>query len=124
MSRIESLKARTVLGCAGVLFATALAASSGPRLRDGIVLPQSGDSPGRVLFNHSTHVDDARPDCTVCHPRPFSILPAGQRRVAGGRGQKGPVIVHAAMEKGEHCGACHDGKRAFALEDDCTSCHQ
>jgi c(7)-type cytochrome triheme protein len=27
------------------------------------------------------------------------------------------------MEKGKSCGACHDGKRAFAL-DDCTKCHK
>jgi c(7)-type cytochrome triheme protein len=32
-------------------------------------------------------------------------------------------IVHATMEKGEQCGMCHDGKKAFALDEDCTFCH-
>jgi c(7)-type cytochrome triheme protein len=27
------------------------------------------------------------------------------------------------MKKGELCGACHDGSKAFAV-DECTSCHQ
>ena len=31
------------------------------------------------------------------------------------------AVTHAAMEKGESCGACH-GKQAFNF-DDCTMCH-
>jgi c(7)-type cytochrome triheme protein len=123
MSRTGSWKVAAVMGGVGLLFATALTASAGARPPDGITLSQSADSPGRVLFNHTTHLDDARPDCTVCHPRPFSILPAQQRRIVEGRSKR-VVIVHARMEKGEYCGGCHDGKKAFALEDDCTACHQ
>jgi c(7)-type cytochrome triheme protein len=32
-------------------------------------------------------------------------------------------VTHADMEKGRYCGACHDGKKGFAL-DDCAACHQ
>ena len=113
-----------MLTVTGLLFASALGAASTRTLWDGIALPQSVESPGRVIFNHTTHLDEARPDCTVCHPRLFSILPAQQRRLPTARAPKRGVIVHASMEKGEHCGACHNGKRAFALEDDCTACHQ
>jgi c(7)-type cytochrome triheme protein len=67
-----------------------------------------------VVFAHGTHVDPARPACTVCHPREFRILKASPRRAP---------VTHAEMDKGRYCGACHDGKKAFAL-DDCAACHQ
>jgi c(7)-type cytochrome triheme protein len=97
--------------------AVALSAQSLNRLPAGLALPQSADSPGRVTFLHETHVDPDRPDCTTCHPRLFSILKQG------GTGARAPIL-HAQMEKGRQCGACHDGKRASAIEDDCTHCHR
>jgi c(7)-type cytochrome triheme protein len=84
-----------------------------PKLPDGTRIPKSADSPGQVLFNHSTHVEEGSPDCTVCHPKLFPILKSSKRA----------PIVHERMEKGEQCGACHDGKKAFALDEDCTFCH-
>jgi c(7)-type cytochrome triheme protein len=76
-------------------------------------IAQSADSPGRVTFDHASHVDAGRPDCTACHPRLFSIL---EDRSAD------RTIRHARMAKQEQCGACHDGKTAFGL-DECTLCH-
>lgn len=99
------------------LGAVALSAQSLSRLPAGIVLPRSADSPGQVTFLHETHVDGAKPECTTCHPRLFSILKQGG-------GAKRPPLVHAEMEKGRQCGSCHDGKRASAIEDDCTHCHK
>jgi c(7)-type cytochrome triheme protein len=66
------------------------------------------------MFNHETHVDSSKPACTACHPREFRILKASRRA----------AITHADMEKGRNCGTCHDGKKAFAPDDDCASCHQ
>ena len=86
-----------------------------PRLPDAIQIARSADSPGEVAFNHSTHVDQEKPECTSCHPKQFRILKAN----AGRR-----PITHAEMEKGRACGACHDGKKAFGLQDDCTPCHR
>ena len=104
--------AATVLG-----LAVTTAAQDLPRLVDQVQMRKSADSPGQVTFNHSTHVGmQAKTDCTVCHPKAFRILKAD----AGTR----PAITHAAMDKGAYCGACHDGKKAFALEDDCTNCHK
>lgn len=94
--------------------ATALAAGSLPNLPKDTVLPQAGDSPGPVTFSHETHARlGERPDCTTCHPASFSIL-AGAGTDSG--------IRHEAMEAGRQCGACHDGQKAFGL-DDCQLCH-
>lgn len=99
---------------AALLLGGAALASDLPRLPAAQQLPQSGDSPGVVTFNHDMHVDASAPSCVGCHPRLFSILgrSAATRR---------PAVTHAEMEKGGSCGACH-GKQAFGF-DDCTTCH-
>lgn len=104
-----------VTGLAALAFAASLAAQALPRLPDGLPLPKSADSPGQVTFYHMTHVDEARPDCTVCHSRLFSILKGSTAARA--------AITHDVMEKGDKCGSCHNGTKAFSLED-CTNCHQ
>jgi c(7)-type cytochrome triheme protein len=97
----------------GVVLAGAAAADL-PRLPKDLLVAKGPDSPGQVTFRHDSHVDAARPDCTACHPRRFSIL---------GRsgGEARPAVTHAAMEKGQACGACH-GKAAFGF-DECGNCH-
>lgn len=99
---------------AAVALAGSALAGDLPRMPGALKLAQSGESPGVVTFNHDMHVDTAKPACAGCHPRQFSILgrSATKRR---------PPITHAAMEKGQACGACH-GKEAFDFSD-CTSCH-
>jgi c(7)-type cytochrome triheme protein len=99
---------------ASLLLGGAALADDLPRLPAALKLPQTGDSPGVVTFNHDMHVDPSQPACASCHPRLFSILGrSATKRVK--------VVTHAAMEKGESCGACH-GKQAFNF-DDCTMCH-
>jgi c(7)-type cytochrome triheme protein len=98
-----------------VLVATTVMAGGGiQKMPSDLTLPQSGDSPGKVTFAHASHVDQGKPDCTICHPKLFSIL---QARSADRK------IVHAKMEKGAQCGACHNGKAAFKM-DDCSVCHR
>ncbi len=87
-----------------------------PKLPDGLALVKSSDSPGQVTFNHFTHVDSTKPECATCHPKPFSIL--------GSKGGKRATMKHDDFQKGQFCGSCHDGKKAFAVEDDCTNCHR
>jgi c(7)-type cytochrome triheme protein len=84
------------------------------RLPGPIKMTRTGDSPGPVVFNHETHVDSSRPACTTCHPREFRILKASPRRAP---------ITHTQMDKGRYCGTCHNGRKAFAL-DDCAACHE
>lgn len=103
---------------AACVVAGAAIAQEMPRLPAALELAQSGDSPGKVTFNHATHAGD-RPDCTKCHPRLFSIAKRSTARPLPAE-QK---ITHAKMEKGRQCGACHNGKVAFGF-DDCTLCHR
>lgn len=115
-SRIPTTRGAAALA-AMTLCAAALAAQPLSRLPAALALPRSADSPGQVTFLHETHVDPDRPECTTCHPRLFSILKQGES------GKRVP-ITHAEMEKGRQCGACHDGKQASAIQDDCTHCHR
>jgi c(7)-type cytochrome triheme protein len=87
------------------------------KLPPDLTLPQSGDSPGRVVFSHQGHVAvQAKPDCTACHPKLAPILkPAAQA--------KREPLTHAKMLKGQACGACHNGKDARGF-DDCAMCHK
>ena len=87
-----------------------------PKLPQAYTFPQTGDSPGKVTFNHVSHVDDKVPSCTACHPTLFKILKAGQT-------PDGRKITHDGITKGQACGACHNGKKSFGF-DDCTLCHR
>lgn len=107
---------RAVVLALAVLVAGIAAAQSLPKLPADIALPQSGDSPGKVTFSHASHLGyQAKPDCTVCHPKLAPIMKAA-------KGVKRAPLTHAAMLKGQSCGACH-GKDAHNF-DDCTSCHK
>ena len=120
--RTRYLKWILALGAAGlVLGAVGLARTAPglsetmPKLAKDFTFPQSKDSPGKVTFSHSSHIDEKRPDCTGCHPGQWKMLEPGQ--TADGRPHK-----HERMDKGELCGSCHDGKKAFAIKD-CDTCH-
>jgi c(7)-type cytochrome triheme protein len=111
-SSVRTLMVILALGVAGAVMAHDL-----PKLPADLTLPQSSGSPGKVVFSHLTHVGmQGKPNCTSCHPRPFSIL--GTSPVNSDR-----AITHAKMEKGRQCGACHNGKAASGF-DDCTNCHR
>ncbi len=87
------------------------------KLPPDIALPQSGDSPGKVVFSHQNHLGvQAKPDCTVCHPKLAPIMKAA-------KGAKRTALTHALMLKGLACGACHNGKDAHNF-DDCATCHK
>jgi c(7)-type cytochrome triheme protein len=101
---------------AAILVASAAVAQNMPKLPADITLKQSGDSPGKVTFSHASHLSyQAKPDCTVCHPKLAPIMKAPRDA------QRAPT-THAAMLKGQACGACH-GKTAHNF-DDCTTCHR
>lgn len=108
--------AAVVLLMALALWSAVAAQSKMPKLPAPYQFAQTGDSPGKVTFNHASHVDESAPSCTSCHPKAFSILKAGAAA-------DGKPVTHAAMEKGQSCGACHNGKKSFGF-DDCTLCHR
>ncbi len=78
-----------------------------------IPFPAGPGSPGPVTFRHATHLARGA-TCAGCHPALF-------------KRQKGGVTLRMdAMAEGQACGACHDGRRAFAVMDGnkCLTCHK
>ena len=71
-----------------------------------LTFPVKGISDAR--FSHTGHL--ARYGCTACHPL---LYPLG----------RGTAVGMTAMEKGQSCGACHDGKTAFPVTARCDYCH-
>jgi len=60
-------------------------------------------------FNHKSH--DTRFRCSECHPKIF-LMKYGSSKMTKGD-----------MYRGNYCGACHDGKKAFPLTA-CNKCHK
>jgi c(7)-type cytochrome triheme protein len=86
-----------------------------PKLAKEYTFPQTGKSPGKVTFNHESHVSVKDADCTQCHPLHFRILEPGTTA-------DGAPIRHESMAAKRQCGVCHDSKAAFGLKD-CETCH-
>ena len=87
-------------------------AAAKPRVPKPHTYPASADSPGRVTFRHKTHAGDAK-GCAACHPKPFRMAAVAP-------------LPNGGMHEAAACGACHDGKRSFATDDDatCSRCHR
>ena len=68
----------------------------------------------KVTFNGKSHADKGL-KCTECHPNPFP----NKRSAAG-------TYTMEKMNKGENCGICHNGTKAFKTSDpaNCTKCHK
>ena len=68
---------------------------------------------GKVVFDGKVHADKGL-KCPDCHTKIFQM-------------KKGSVkMTMAAMNKGQFCGTCHNGTKAFATNDakKCGSCHK
>jgi len=93
-------------------------ADSNLSLPETFEFPLGEGSPGKVSFSHESHVarigDPARA-CATCHEGAFSLRRSGQA-LAG-------KLTMERMKNRELCGACHDGAKAFTV-DDCATCHQ
>lgn len=80
-------------------------------VRIPIVKPHGpNDPPQASVFSHFAH--DQYP-CASCHPALFP------------QSRKG--FTHDDIDAGKFCGACHDGKTAFSLDDPdvrCGVCHR
>ncbi len=62
---------------------------------------------GPVVFSHTAHLRTMQ--CGACHSKLYKTA-------------QNPTVSMAEMEKGKSCGACHNGKKAFAVAD-CVKCH-
>jgi c(7)-type cytochrome triheme protein len=65
---------------------------------------------GDVMFRHTNHT--GLYTCVDCHT---SIYKTTRSKVK---------VSMQEMGKGKSCGACHDGKTAFTVKEQCKSCHQ
>jgi len=72
------------------------------------------ESVGKVEFSHYTHMemDSIGKNCPTCHNAVFHIVK-----------KKNPTYTMKQMEEGKACGFCHNGKQAFSVTGDCTTCH-
>lgn len=68
-----------------------------------------------VLFRHKTHVDDEHLSCAKCHNGLFAMEAL--------RAEKKNDFTMKSLYRGKYCGACHNGKAAFAADTQCASCH-
>lgn len=66
---------------------------------------------GNVTFSHDTHVGMGK-QCTDCHDSLYVTK------------EKHTKVSMAGMNKGQSCGACHNGKQAFTVKGNCASCHK
>ncbi|BDV41722.1 cytochrome c [Geotalea uraniireducens] len=64
---------------------------------------------GPATFSHAFHLGIYT--CNNCHTKIFKA------------GRNNKVVTMVEMEKGKSCGACHDGKTAFSVREDCVKCH-
>ena len=85
---------------------------TGPGGRGTIRFEPKGAAP--VVFNHEKHVAANDRKCSRCHYGLFVM-------------EKGSNKMNMSMiTKGNFCGACHNGKQAFDVEDkaQCARCHR
>ena len=70
---------------------------------------------GATPFSHKSHVTEKKLACPDCHTKIFQM-----KKMAAAAQMK-----MKALNEGEFCGKCHDGKKAFATKEakDCSRCH-
>jgi|SRR5208283_4229411 len=68
-----------------------------------------------VLFSHNLHVEKEKLGCDMCHMKLFEM-----KALAA---QSKEDFTMGALYKGKYCGACHNGKAAFASNTQCARCH-
>ena len=79
----------------------------------GKTVEYAGGPAGKVVFDGKVHGDKGL-KCNDCHTKIFQMKKGATK------------ITMSAMNKGENCGTCHNGTKAFASSDpkNCTNCHK
>lgn len=68
-----------------------------------------------VLFTHQSHIVENKLTCDECHSGLFEM------EALKVQGKKD--FNMESLYKGKYCGACHNGKKAFASDSQCARCH-
>lgn len=71
-----------------------------------------------AVFSHKKHTEREHLRCIECHPRVFKMK-------VGDAVVKGSNISMKEMQKGQFCGNCHNGEKAFDVTSiqHCKKCH-
>ena len=85
-------------------------ASTGAAKTGGGDITFKGSKAGEAIFRHDTHVAGLK--CTDCHDKPYITREKDKR------------VTMAQMQKGQSCGACHNGKKSFDIKSNCGNCHK
>jgi c(7)-type cytochrome triheme protein len=69
----------------------------------------------KVVFQHEYHVNVKGMKCNNCHYQKFQM-----------RGNSAYAMDMGTLTKGQFCGSCHDGTKAFDVKDaaNCGRCHK
>jgi len=67
-----------------------------------------------VVFSHEKHVNEKGIKCTGCHYQIFQMTQGSNK------------IDMSKITKGDLCGKCHNGQKAFGAKDEknCVRCHR
>ncbi len=67
-----------------------------------------------VVFSHEKHVNEKGLKCTGCHYQIFQIAQGSYQ------------MEMSLINKGDFCGKCHNGQKAFDVKDkrNCSRCHR
>ena len=78
----------------------------------GKTVEYAGGDQGKVVFDGKVHADKGS-KCNDCHTKIFPMKKGSFKM---------PKAEHGS---GKFCGACHDGKKAFAQDEaNCGKCHK
>jgi len=98
-----------------MFFALVLSIGSASAVPPGKSLEFAGGGAGKVTLDGKLHADKGL-KCPECHTKPklFAMKKGADK------------MTMADMNAGKFCGACHDGKKAFATKDaaNCGKCHK
>ena len=110
----KSLLALAVLAGLITFFGTLEIQKGWAQLKGPADFEFAGGGAGKVIYSHEKH-SAKNPKCTDCHTKIFKMA----------KGQRSAPKM-AEMNKGQACGACHNGKAAFSVQDqaNCVKCHK
>ena len=98
---------------AAVLCTLVIPAGNASAVGSDKTITWAGGGEGKVLFDGRKHAEKGYV-CKDCHHGLFNEKYGTAK------------ITHAALKKGQYCGACHNGTLAFSTVDQgkCVACHQ
>ncbi|MDA8089711.1 MAG: cytochrome c3 family protein [Nitrospiraceae bacterium] len=96
---------------AAIVFAASFAMATPP----GKDVTFNAGAMGKVTFSGAVHAK-AGLKCNDCHTKIFPMKAPGTPGAA--------KFTMSDIRAGKYCGECHNGKKAFAPNGNCTKCHK